>query len=67
MEAPPTQLRQFDVLTSPQLLHAEIAALRTDVINLLATIYEQNRRLAVLEERVGVRCTHANETIDDHG
>lgn len=38
--------------TGPERMDAEIAELRRDLVNALATIQEQNRRLAVLEHRV---------------
>ena len=39
-------------LTGPERTDAEIADVRRDLANALATIQDQNRRLAVLEHRV---------------
>ena len=39
-------------LTGPERTDAEIADVRRDLADTLATIQEQNRRLAVLEHRV---------------
>ena len=39
-------------LTGPERTDAEIADVRRDLAGALATIQEQNRRLAVLEHRV---------------
>ena len=42
------------LLTGPERTDAEIADVRRDLVKALATIQEQNRRLAVLEHRLSL-------------
>jgi len=53
-QQPPGTLPQFRIQPDPERLRAELSELRQDVTRLLATIQEQNRRLAVLEARAGI-------------